>query len=71
MAQRLGFNSADLNFADGQVTGGNRSVALRDAAASGPLTAEDKIEFGTLDKSYQLSTFGAHFVEVGSMPIPA
>ncbi len=65
VAQRLGFNSADLNFADGQVTGGNRSVALRDAAASGPLTAEDKIEFGTLDKSYQLSTFGAHFVEVG------
>ncbi len=65
VAQRLGFNSADLNFADGQVTGGNRSVALRDAAAPGPLTAEDKIEFGTLDKSYQLSTFGAHFVEVG------
>ncbi len=65
VAQRLGFNSADLNFADGQVTGGNRSVALRNAAASGPLTAEDKIEFGTLDKSYQLSTFGAHFVEVG------
>ncbi|WP_294308347.1 aldehyde oxidoreductase molybdenum-binding subunit PaoC [uncultured Sphingomonas sp.] len=65
VAQRLGFNSADLNFADGRVTGGNRSVALRDAAASGPLTAEDKIEFGTLDKSYQLSTFGAHFVEVG------
>ena len=27
--------------------------------------AEDKIEFGDLDKSWQLSTFGAHFVEVG------
>ncbi|KTT97450.1 xanthine dehydrogenase [Sphingomonas yabuuchiae] len=65
VAQRLGFNSADLNFADGRVTGGNRSVALRDAVTSGPLTAEDRIEFGTLDKSYQLSTFGAHFVEVG------
>ncbi|MFN3774761.1 aldehyde oxidoreductase molybdenum-binding subunit PaoC [Sphingomonas parapaucimobilis] len=65
VAQRLGFNSADLTFADGRVTGGNRSVALRDAASSGPLTAEDRIEFGTLDKTYQLSTFGAHFVEVG------
>ncbi|MCC3263296.1 molybdopterin-dependent oxidoreductase, partial [Paenibacillus polymyxa] len=30
VAQRLGFNSADLTFADGQVTGGNRSVKLRD-----------------------------------------
>lgn len=65
VAQRLGFNSADLTFADGQVTGGNRSVSLRDAASAGPLTAEDRIEFGTLDKTYQLSTFGAHFVEVG------
>ena len=65
VAQRLGFNSADLTFADGQVTGGNRAVALRDAAAAGPLIAEDRIEFGTLDKTYQLSTFGAHFVEVG------
>lgn len=65
VAQRLGSNSAELNFADGQVTGGNRSVALRDAASAGPLTAEDRIEFGTLDKTYQLSTFGAHFVEVG------
>ncbi|GAM01291.1 aldehyde oxidoreductase molybdenum-binding subunit PaoC [Sphingomonas parapaucimobilis] len=65
VAQRLGFNSADLTFADGRVTGGNRSVALRDAASSAPLTAEDRIEFGTLDKTYQLSTFGAHFVEVG------
>ena len=65
VAQRLGFNSADLTFAGGQVTGGNRSVSLRDAAFAGPLTAEDKIEFGSLDKTYQLSTFGAHFVEVG------
>jgi len=65
VAQRLGFNSADLTFADGRVTGGNRSAALRDAASSAPLTAEDRIEFGTLDKTYQLSTFGAHFVEVG------
>ena len=65
IAQRLGFNSADLSFAEGKVTSGNRSVALRDAVAAGPLSAEDRIEFGDLDKTYQLSTFGAHFVEVG------
>ena len=27
--------------------------------------AEDAIEYGDLDKTYQQSTFGAHFVEVG------
>ncbi|WP_312488198.1 aldehyde oxidoreductase molybdenum-binding subunit PaoC [Sphingomonas sp.] len=65
VAQRLGFNSADMAFADGQVSSGNRSVALREATAAGPLTAEDRIEFGDLGKTYQLSTFGSHFVEVG------
>lgn len=65
VAQTLGFNSADIAFAGGQVSGGNRSVPLRDAAKSAPLTAEDKIEFGDLGKTYQLSTFGSHFVEVG------
>ena len=65
VTNRLGFNSADAVFADGQVSSGNRSVALKEAAAAGELTAEDKIEFGSLGKIYQLSTFGAHFVEVG------
>lgn len=65
VAQKLGYNSADIAFADGQVSSGNRAVSLREAVASGPLTAEDKIEFGDLGKTYQLSTFGSHFVEVG------
>ena len=65
VTNRLGFNSVDAVFADGKVSSGNRSVGLKDAAASGELVAEDKIEFGTLAKTYQLSTFGAHFVEVG------
>ncbi len=37
----------------------------REAAGEGGLVAEDAIEFGDLDKKYQQSTFGAHFVEVG------
>jgi xanthine dehydrogenase YagR molybdenum-binding subunit len=65
IAQRLGYNSADAVFAGGKVVSGNRSADLRQAAAAGELVAEDKIEFGDLDKKYQLSTFGAHFVEVG------
>ncbi|KKI18072.1 aldehyde oxidoreductase molybdenum-binding subunit PaoC [Sphingomonas sp. Ag1] len=65
VAQRLGFNSADAVFDAGRVTSGNRAAALRDAATQGELVAEEKIEFGKLDDEWQLSTFGAHFVEVG------
>jgi xanthine dehydrogenase YagR molybdenum-binding subunit len=64
VAQALGFNSAEAVFAEGRVTSGNRSAALADAAAGGDLSCEDRIEFGDLDKTNQLSTFGAHFVEV-------
>jgi xanthine dehydrogenase YagR molybdenum-binding subunit len=65
VTQKLGFNSAQAVFVDGQVRSGNRSVALADAAGEGGLSAEDGIEYGDLDKKYQQSTFGAHFVEVG------
>ena len=65
VAQRLGFNSVDAVFDGGKVRSGNRSANLREAAAGGELVAEDKIEFAKLDKTYQISTFGAHFVEVG------
>ncbi|MCC0808104.1 xanthine dehydrogenase family protein molybdopterin-binding subunit, partial [Methylobacterium sp. W2] len=64
VAQRLGINSADAVFEDGHVRSGNRAVPLGDAAQGG-LTVEDTIEFGDLSKTYQQSTFGAHFVEVG------
>ena len=65
VAQRLGYTSADAVFDGGKVTSGNRSADLGQAASAGELVAEDKIEYGDLDKSWQLSTFGAHFVEVG------
>jgi xanthine dehydrogenase YagR molybdenum-binding subunit len=54
----------DAIFAGGQVRFGNRSLPLAQAAADGELVAEDFIEYGDLDKRYQSSTFGAHFVEV-------
>jgi xanthine dehydrogenase YagR molybdenum-binding subunit len=65
VASKLGFNSQDAVFADGQVRVGNRAVPLAEAAGSEGLTGEDKIEWGDLAKTHQQSTFGAHFVEVG------
>lgn len=62
---RFGYDPAGTVFEDGRARSGNRSAALGEAAAAGRLTAEDKIEFGQLAKTWQLSTFGAHFVEVG------
>ncbi|MEA1083120.1 aldehyde oxidoreductase molybdenum-binding subunit PaoC [Sphingomonas sp. CD22] len=65
VAQKLGFNSADVEFADGKVRSGNRSVPLAQAAGDAGLSAEDSIEFGDLAKKEQQSTFAGHFVEVG------
>ncbi|MBN6150204.1 xanthine dehydrogenase family protein molybdopterin-binding subunit [Xanthomonas sp. AmX2] len=65
IAQRLGLAAAQASFADGKVGADGRSVPLAQAAAQGRLVAEDYMEYGDLDKKYQQSTFGAHFVEVG------
>lgn len=64
VAQKVGINSAQARFADGQVIGGGRQVPLATVAAGQEIVAEDTIEYGDLDKRYQESTFGAHFVEV-------
>jgi xanthine dehydrogenase YagR molybdenum-binding subunit len=64
VAQQLGM-PADAVFSDGKVSGGGKSASLRDAARNAELVAEDAMEYGDLDKKYQQSTFGAHFVEVG------
>ncbi len=65
VARKLGFNSADAEFADGEVRAGNRRAPLAQAASEGGLSAEDGMEYGDLAKKQQQSTFGAHFVEVG------
>ena len=64
VSRKLGFNSAEATFADGQVRSGNRSVTLAEAAGSGGIVAEDMLDYGDLAKRYQQSTFGSHFVEV-------
>jgi len=64
VAQKLGLVGEDVQFADGHVSLGDRSLPLKQAAGDGPITAEDRIDYGTLDKQYQQSTFAGHFVEV-------
>lgn len=64
VTQKLGLNSTDAIFADGQVRSGDHAVPLAEAARDGELVGEDSIEYGDLAKKYQSSTFGAHFVEV-------
>ncbi|RWO98263.1 MAG: xanthine dehydrogenase family protein molybdopterin-binding subunit [Mesorhizobium sp.] len=65
VTQKLGFNSAEALFEDGNVRLGSRSASLAEAAGEAGLVAEDAIEYGNLAKQYQQSTFAAHFVEVG------
>ena len=65
VATKIGANPADAVFVDGTVRAGGRSIPLAEAAGADGLVAEDHIEYGDLDKRFQQSTFGAHFVEVG------
>lgn len=65
IAQKLGFDPAQTTFEGGRVRHGQRSVPLAQAVGEKGLIAEDLIEFGDLDDKHQLSSFGAHFVEVG------
>ena len=65
VAQRLGFNAARREFADGEVRAGDNSAPLAGGRAQRRARRRGLIEFGDLDKKYQQSTFGAHFVEVG------
>jgi xanthine dehydrogenase YagR molybdenum-binding subunit len=65
VTQRLGFNTAEVEFTNGAVRSGNRSVSLAEAAGDSGIIVEDTMEYGDLAERYQQSTFGAHFVEVG------
>ncbi|MTV40932.1 aldehyde oxidoreductase molybdenum-binding subunit PaoC [Duganella radicis] len=64
-AQKLGLDPVLAEFAHGEVRAEGRSFPLTQAAANGELVGEDAMEYGDLDKKFQQSTFGAHFVEVG------
>ncbi|WP_332848792.1 aldehyde oxidoreductase molybdenum-binding subunit PaoC [Massilia sp. S19_KUP03_FR1] len=63
VAQKLNL-TGDVQFVGGMVSAGSNKFALAKAAEGGEVVAEDTMEYGELDKKYQESTFGAHFVEV-------
>ncbi|SEN81364.1 xanthine dehydrogenase YagR molybdenum-binding subunit [Duganella sp. CF517] len=64
IAQKAGMNAAEAEFSGGSVRAGGKSLTLQQAAQDGEIVAEDTMEYGDLDKKFQQSTFGAHFVEV-------
>ncbi|MGE8702480.1 MAG: aldehyde oxidoreductase molybdenum-binding subunit PaoC [Achromobacter sp.] len=65
VVERLGFDAQGAVFANGSVSDASgRSAPLTRAVSGSELIGEDAIEFGDLDKKFQQSTFGAHFVEV-------
>jgi xanthine dehydrogenase YagR molybdenum-binding subunit len=63
-ARKAGFDG-EVVFADGRLRSRDRSMSLAEVGEGKELIGEDFIEYGDLDKKYQQSTFGAHFVEVG------
>ena len=65
IAAKAGFNAAEVEFVDGNVRSGNRSVPLAKVAGSDGITAEGAISFGKLTQDYAQASFGAHFCEVG------
>jgi xanthine dehydrogenase YagR molybdenum-binding subunit len=65
VAEKAKFKGTDVVFADGKIRSGSSMMSLAEAAGDRGLVAEDLIEYGNLDKRFQQSTFGAHFVEVG------
>ncbi|MGY8525402.1 aldehyde oxidoreductase molybdenum-binding subunit PaoC [Paracidovorax citrulli] len=65
LGRRHGFDANAAVFENGQIHAGGRTIPLASAAGEGGVVAEDGIVFGKLDKTWQQSTFGAHFVEVG------
>ena len=65
LAEKAGFAADQADFEDGLVKQGNRSQKLGALAGREGLWAEDKMEYGDLEKRYAQATFGAHFCEVG------
>jgi len=64
VAGKLGFNTADVEFVNGNVRAGNRSILLAQAAGPEGLVVEDTMEYGDLARRFQTATFAGHFVEV-------
>ncbi|MDL2401970.1 xanthine dehydrogenase family protein molybdopterin-binding subunit [Rhizobium mayense] len=65
IVRRSGLNTTDVSFSDGSVISQGRSIRLADIAGDAGISAEEKAEFGDLQKKFAQAAFGAHFAEVG------
>lgn len=64
LARKAGMQPDQAVFDGSHIEAAGQRVPLAAVAGDAGIEAEDVIEFGDLDKRYQQSTFGAHFVEV-------
>jgi xanthine dehydrogenase YagR molybdenum-binding subunit len=64
IANKLGVDATNAEFVGGNVRAGGKSMPLAQAVRDDVVVGEDTMEYGDLDKKFQQSTFGAHFVEV-------
>jgi xanthine dehydrogenase YagR molybdenum-binding subunit len=68
LAERAGIAPERAVFRDGRVGDGANAGAARplgEVAGAGGASAEEKLAFGDLQKTFVVATFGAHFCEVG------
>jgi xanthine dehydrogenase YagR molybdenum-binding subunit len=63
LARRAGIDAADVQFAAGAMISGDRRVPLTEIAASGPVSAEDRMTYGDISKKFAQASFAAHFCE--------
>lgn len=66
IAKKIGNNDPEtLTFENASVRTGEKQMTLASFAADGEIVAEDTMEFGDFRGEEVVSTFAAHFVEVG------
>jgi xanthine dehydrogenase YagR molybdenum-binding subunit len=65
LALAAGVPVTEAAFTDGEIRHGGKAIELSELAKEKEIFGEDGIQYGDLQKKNVISTFGAHFVEVG------
>ncbi len=65
LAQKAGFNSKDVAFADGRLSVGGRSRTLAEVAGPAGVTVTDQATFADMEEQFVQASFAGHFCEVG------
>ncbi|WP_375290138.1 aldehyde oxidoreductase molybdenum-binding subunit PaoC [Qipengyuania sp.] len=62
IADKLGFDADEAQFANGRISQGSKRASLRDA---GPISADGDMTYGDFKSDYDVGTYAGHFCEVG------